>query len=254
MESDKIPKLLISHSSMETMEQCLFKWFMKYIKKVKVDFPSAEANLGSAVHKVAENFNGGTVEEFKVVAKEAVKEFDIPDEFKPKVNKGIKNFWKYWNKNLKNLGLGKDNKEKKLYSTTHDDNFNMMIVIDLFYRQDNEFLVIDWKTNKKPRDATKQLAFYFYFLRMKGIIPEHMTECTFKIVYLCLDATDDYFEVEYKLTELELEEAANRIESFIKRVKLKGTQESKYRKKPGPLCDWCEYYKAGKCEGNQDSC
>jgi hypothetical protein len=34
-------------------------------------------------------------------------------------------------------------------------------------------------------------------------------------------------------------------------VKLGVTDKEKWKKKPGPLCPWCDYFIAGICEGNK---
>jgi len=256
MSTEEKPlNVMISHSSMEAMEQCLLKWYYKYIEKLKVDIPrNMEANFGSYIHDVAENFEGGSQKDFKNLAKTILKKYDIDPSIRYKVPLALKNLWKYWNKVIKPLNLTKDNKERKVFANTHEDNFRMMAIFDVMYKnEDGTLTVLDWKTNKKPRDASKQLAFYFYILKMVGEIPEHVDTCKFKIVYLCLEAKDyEPVEIEYVLDDLDLETASSRIDAFIRRVKNKGRNKEKYRKKTGPLCPWCDYYQAGVCKGKDE--
>ena len=250
-KEDKPLKIMISHSSMECLEQCTLKWFLKYVEKLKVDVePGIENTFGSYIHDVCERFNGDTADDLKKLAKERLKSYEVHPDIKHKIPKAIRNFWKFWNDVLKHEDIPESGREKKFFANTYEEHFNMMGIIDLMFKNKNgELIILDWKTNKKPRDASKQLSFYFYLLKMLGEIPDSQTVLKCKIVYLCVDVVDEYVEVPYDIDELDLESAAARLDSFIKKVKKRQRDKEKYPAKPGPLCPWCDYYKAGVCKG-----
>ena len=142
------------------------------------------------------------------------------------------------------------NKERKEIIPSPYDGFDIIGIFDLIFKKENgKITVIDWKTNKTPRDATKQLSFYFYILKLIGEIPERQTTFECSIVYLCVDVKEDYIIAPYKIDELDLEASMARLDGFVRRAKVKGTNKEKYTKSPGPLCPWCDYYQAGVCKG-----
>jgi RecB family exonuclease len=252
---EKSKELIISHSSMDTMEQCLLKWYLRYIEKLKPKVDNFDSLLGDITHKSIFNFKGVYSTPLKDILKETLNSPEIKkeflDEYKPRIAKAIRNFAKYYNDHLKDIGLTQTEKERKFITPAPVEGFKLMGIMDIYFKRNGVITLLDWKTSKKPSDHSEQLSFYFLLLKLMGEIPENENTLKCQIIYLCLNDRDDYKVEDYVLDEKDLDAASYRLESFIRRIQQKGTIKENYPKKPGPLCPWCDYYKAGVCDGKE---
>jgi hypothetical protein len=254
-EKDK--DLWISHSSMESMELCLLKWYLRYIEKNKPVVDSFDALLGDITHKTIQAYEGvnskSLNDTFKKSLAEAKPKSEFLDQYKPRLAKALRNFAKFWNDRLKDVGLTKNEKERKFFLPAPVEGFKIIGIMDIYFKRNGVITLLDWKTSKKVSDHTEQLAFYFLILKLTKEIPEDVNTFDAEIVYLSLvDGKDDYVTVKYHLDEKDLDAACYRLESYIRRIQQKGVLKENYPKKPGPLCPWCDYYKAGICSGKED--
>ena len=237
---------------METMEQCKRKWFYKYIEKL---YPKVEddgsATFGSFTHDVAEHFSGSNLKDLFSLAKEKLEDYPINETYKPKVKSTLLNFFKYYKENLEQLGNGKVKREQKFNIPSHIEGYYLTGLVDLLIVKNGKLIIADYKTNKKEKDNTKQLSFYFLILKLLGIVKKDEIDC--EIIYLALEDKDDLEIENYQLTEQDLEAALSRIETTINIIEKKGTSNiKKWQKKVGPLCDYCEYKKCGVCDGKEE--
>jgi hypothetical protein len=262
MTSEKDPEaknqdMFISHSSMESMEHCLLKWYLRYIEKNKPKVDNFDTLLGDLIHTTIYKYEGVNSVSLSKIFNDTLKSKKVKSEFldnyKPRLAKAIKNFGKYWNDHLKDVGLTKNEKERKFIINAPAPGFKIMAIMDIYFKRNDVITLLDWKTSKKTSDHTDQLAFYFLVLKLIGEIPENQNTFDAEIVYLSLvDKSDTYHVVKYHLDEKDLDSACYRMDSYIRRIQQKGTLKENYPKKPGPLCPWCDYYKAGICNGKAD--
>lgn len=258
-ESAEKPKdntLFISHSSMESMEQCQLKWFLRYIEKNKPKVDNFDTLLGDIVHRMIHKYEGVNSKSLTSIFKGIVTEVNAKPEFieayKPRLAKAVRNYAKFWNDRLKDVGLTTTEKERKFITNAPLEGFKIIGIMDIYFKRNNVITLLDWKTSKKVSDHTEQLAFYFLILKLMGEIPEEQNTFDAEIVYLSLISDDEYKVVKYHLDEKDLDSACYRLDSYIRRIKQKGILKENYPKNPGPLCPWCDYYKAGICKGKDN--
>lgn len=246
----------ISHSSMETMEQCLLKWYLRYIEKNKPKVDNFDTLLGDIIHRMIQKYEGvnskSLNDTFKSIVTEVQPKSEFIDNYKPRLAKAVRNFAKFWNERLKDVGLTKTEKERKFITNAPIEGFKLIGIMDIYFKRNNVITLLDWKTSKKVSDHSEQLAFYFLLLKLMGEIPEDQTTFDAEIIYLSLIAEEDYKVVKYHLDEKDLDAACYRLDSYIRRIQQKSKVKENYPKKPGPLCPWCDYYKAGICNGKED--
>ena len=248
----KTRKFKISHSFMETMESCKRKWFHRYVQKL---YPKVEddgsGTFGSFTHEVAEDFRGTSLKDLMLLAKEKLKDYEINDTYKPKVKNTLLNFFKYYKENLEHLDSKKIKREQDFSFPSHIEGYDFKGLIDILIVRNNKIVIGDYKTNKKEKDNTKQLAFYFLLLKFVGAVKED--EIDGEIIYLSLEDEDDVVIEKYHLTEEDLDQALDRVETIVKIIETKGTDDiNKWQKKVGPLCDYCDYKKAGICDAKEE--
>lgn len=237
---------------METLEQCPHKWYLKYIEKLypDVEDDDGSSTFGGYVHEIAEDFRGKTLKDLYEVAKEKLEKYKINDNYKPKVKTALINFFNYYKQNIEPLPENQIKREKD-FDFPYKEGFRLKGLVDLIIVRDRKLIVADYKTNKKPKDNTKQLSFYFFILRILDIIKVDELDC--EIIYLALDDNEGDIVVEpYHLTEKDLDDVSDRIERSINIITKKGYAKDNWRKKTGPLCDYCEYKKCQACDAKNE--
>jgi RecB family exonuclease len=237
----------ISPSSVQTLEQCPRKWFHRYIEKIYPDVPDNDAAaFGEFIHDIAEHYSGDSLETLKELAKQTLKHYTIAADYKSKVIPAIKNFYIYYMKKFRKDGVL--DRERKI-EIPYEDNFLLTGKIDVLYAEGNKVCIIDWKTSKSEKDHSFQLSFYYYVLKLMNLIDVDQLEC--EIVYLCPEDTMELYVSKYTLDKSDMESAAARIKNLMEYTKKLGTNKDKWRKKLGPLCNWCDYKKANICSGKE---
>jgi CRISPR/Cas system-associated exonuclease Cas4 (RecB family) len=241
--------LKISASSVQTYEQCPRRWYYRYIEKLYPKVPEEEwTQFGNFIHDVAEHFKGGTLEEFKALVAEILPNYAISPAYKPKVIPAIKNLYIYATQRFKNDDV--IDRERKI-EVPYKDQFILTGKLDILHVRNNDVTVIDWKSSKAEKDHAFQLAFYKILLELFDIIKVDVLNC--EIVYLCAETQDNLLFVEkYKITKDEVEDAIRRIDSLICTYNHLGNVKEKWRMKTGPLCKFCDYFKANICEGKKE--
>jgi len=245
-------KFKISFSCMNVFDQCKYKFFLRYIKKIYPDIWSEYLDFGNIIHNVSELWKGGTKKELNELFLKVFKtpqgfkkdkKFHLPmNVYKPKIKKALNNVWHFYEDHLK------DNEffaEHEL--SIEKSKYELFGKIDLMYIKDDVLYVCDYKTSKATKDYSDQLAYYFYLLREDGYIEEDFLCC--KLVYFCLDNQEDYHIQDYELNLEDLNTCKTNLVDFIKGKELRGTDETKWEKQTSGLCPYCDYYKNGDCKG-----
>jgi RecB family exonuclease len=246
---DVIKPIKISASSVQTYEQCPRRWFYRYIQKLYPKVPEEEwTQFGNFIHDVAEHYTGGTLEEFKKLAAEKLKKYVISPTYKHKVIPAIKNLYVFCNQRFQADDV--IDRERKI-EIPYRENFILTGKLDILHVRNNTVTIIDWKSSKAEKDHSFQLAFYKLLLDLFDIVKTDVLHC--EIVYLCATTQDDLLYVEkYQITKTEADDAIRRIEALIRTYKYLGTTDKeKWRMKPGPLCEYCDFFKAKICEGKK---
>jgi RecB family exonuclease len=260
--------ITLSQSSIGTMEKCHHEYYLRYIEKIKVPHEAPYLAFGNMIHLIAENYTGSGQEELK----ELFNQFQTDEKLKKQ----------YWDK------LDKDCRSKTIQALRHlylwmkdrrvlDKNYvpeknldfynidevdgkaiHLTGKLDGYYKYKNKTFITDFKTGKKLKNHSEQLGFYLYILfRLnKNILSD--TEVVGEIVNVALDHDLPHENIVeyYELEEFDIIRADNRVNkaiSTLKRLGIKPEDKKNWKKKPQRLCDWCDYKKAGICNGRHDS-
>lgn len=239
-----------SHSGLSTMEKCPREWFFKYVRGIRLNIKKEATEFGSLSHKLAENYTGTGLEEATRLVEEYSKEFEISDKYKEKMSYMISNFLMFHDTYL--LPAKKAYKEKEI-RVSLNEYVDLIGSIDVLYRSDiDEWIIVDYKTSKEKKDETKQLALYFYLLA--AISPKKPKSVRCKAVYLSLEDKKAPIVEEYVLSDDELAFCESRLESAMNRISAFGVDKiENWKKKPSKLCNYCDYFLTGYCDGkNQE--
>lgn len=251
-----------SHSGLSIMEKCPRKWFYRYIKGFYCSLKQPWTDFGLLVHTVAENYKGGGKEEVQSLIKKYMfyergikqgeKRWIIEgDYYKNRAQVAFKNLIQFYDAYLKNAKYLKFEKEFRGPITPYLD---MTGKVDVLYKsEEDEWIIVDYKTSKQKSDHNIQLAFYFYL--MNWCQNKNVKNLKCLVVYLGLESLstdlDDIVE-EYNLDLTDLEFNESRLQAGINRIANCGYDKNKWRKKPTKLCDFCEYKAIGLCSGEAD--
>ena len=248
---DKNIHIKLSPSSVSTYEQCPRRWFYRYIRRLYPEVEESEfTEFGNLIHDIAENFKDGcSLKEFKELVASRLKFYDLTEKYRMKLIPAVKNLYVYCNQKF-----GKDDvidRERKV-EFHYKGKFFLTGKIDVIHARGNKITIIDWKTSKAEKDHSFQLSFYKFLLEIIDLIHVDSLEC--EIVYLCAEEKEELLYVsKYTIEKDDVLSAISRIEGLIKAYeKLGDTDINKWRKKTGPLCNYCDYYKSKNCDGKND--
>jgi hypothetical protein len=228
-----------SHSSLDVFSKCAFEWYLKYIELNYPEKNNPTTDFGNLCHEIGENYFGGGRAETKRLCKEYVK-----------MPLAMARIEKFFEAKLANSPKVFREKEFRLALNPYID---VTGKIDVLYKDDDSWTVVDYKTSKKFGNYEKQFAFYYYLLsKYANKVPEKMK---FQGVYLCAgNGTEIHdFVKETVLDKSCIELTEDRIEDCYNTILTKDIgDKSKWHKNPHILCDWCEYGPIrgnGICEG-----
>jgi RecB family exonuclease len=237
----------LSHSSLELLEKCPYSWFLRYVRKFYPEVePNFPAEFGGLFHESAEHYTGTGREEFEALINKFKSKYNINAEYEAKISLGITNFLYFYEKYLK--GAKKIYREKKIEVL-----LNQFIALTgsldvLYQKEDGKWVITDYKSSKKPGDYSNQLSCYFYLLSLMST--KFPTEIECQVVYL-VAPTEDKIVQNYLIDIGDIEICEQRLLTAINKISILGVEDiGNWKKRVGPLCPWCDYYKAGICEGN----
>lgn len=246
----------LSFSSLESFSQCPRKWYLRYIKKIYPDIKQDHTEFGNLIHKIAEEYNGSGRKEIKRLFNKFKDDYDIDyKKYSKRIKLALNNLDTFFNVYLKTV---KNILTEKEFRFPLNEIFDLTGKIDLMCKSGNEWIIHDWKTSKNKKDQSKQLASYFFMLRWvaEKRSKKMPNKIRARIVYLCLESEEDdpdEFVDEYVIDLDDVEMIDNILKTTMRRINfIKQSDETKWRKKCGPLCDYCDYKKEGYCDGKED--
>lgn len=237
-----------SHSGLDTMESCPRKWFLKYIRGYFPKVPIAATEFGKLLHKIGEDYTGGGILEARQLLDLYKPKYTIEPQYEEKINPAIALIIDFHGKYLSKAKVVRKEKEMRIALSDYID---LVGNLDVLYKnEEDEWVVVDYKTSKKKSDCSKQLAIY-YFL-MCAVSNQKPKKLRCQIVYLSLENPNQQYIDEYVLTQEELDFCEGRLEAAMNRIVNLGIDEiENWRKKTGPLCNYCNFYITGYCNGKQ---
>ena len=236
----------LSHSSLELLVKCPYAFYQRYIMKYYPEVePNYSAEFGKLFHKVAEEYKGSGEAEVKELIEKYKGDFAITEEYELKIPRGIRNFLYFYNKYLVNAK--KIYREKKI-TVLLNDFLGLTGSLDVLYQtEDGKWIITDYKSSKKRGDYSIQLSCYFYLLSL--ISKKTPEKITCQVVYLAMERIEDVMQ-EYVITLDDKNDYEQRLLTYVSTIMNSDVGDmSQWRKKPGPLCLWCDFHKAGICRG-----
>lgn len=236
----------LSHSSIDLLERCPYSYYLRYVCKFYPEVePNYSAEFGLIFHDASEEYTGTGREEFESLVAKFRPKHVITPEYEAKIPLATSNFLYYYENHLKTAK--KIYKEKRIQILLNEYlGFNGSLDV-LFQKEDDKWVIVDLKSSKKAGDYSAQLSCYYYLLSIIGNKTPKQIEC--QIVYLVAASTEEIVQT-YILDLGDIEICQNRILTAVNKISILGVDDvSKWKKRPGPLCPWCDYYKSGVCEG-----
>jgi hypothetical protein len=236
----------LSHSSIDLLEKCPYSFFERYIQKFYPEVePNYSAEFGLIFHEASEVYTGSGREEFESLVAKFKPYHKITPEYEAKIPLATSNYLYFYENHLKNAK--KMHREKRLQILLNDFiGFNGSLDV-LYQKENNKWVIVDLKSSKKPSDYSAQLSCYYYLLSKHSNVTPKEVEC--QVVYL-VAPTEDKIVQPYILDLQDIEICENRLLTAVNKISILDVDDvTKWKKRPGPLCPWCDYYKAGICDG-----
>ena len=223
MRSDK-KKLRLSKSKVKTYFQCPYRFYVTSVEGWVPDVKSPYLVKGEELHELFDNH-----------FKQQSTSTKIPKEYE----NHMKNFYEF----------NKWTKKSPLFHEVRitDEKENFAGIIDRVQTLPNgKTLLLDYKTGKRHE---RYLDNYLYELGMYSYLYNKKTGLTPDLVGIFF--TDAGLIDTWKLTKKIVRDALRKTKKASDEINKKLLVGKKcFRKKKGKLCDFCELYINGKCEGN----
>jgi len=229
----------ISASRSNIIDECLWKYYLKYVEKIEgAKSANEEAlNFGSFIHKVFEL--GYTMNDPKTlhkIAESEKKTYKIQFQMNDKITKCIENFV------LFNGSLGDTVATEKMYELPLDDagGIKFIAIIDRVIKgSDGGYLVIDYKTSKRQKSKKdllddKQLMGYAYVIHKVYGVDIHKIVCAH---YYPL--TNTFVPVRY--SKLQIFQWRKKEIDKVWRIRKKKNDKAEFPAQKNIFCDYCEY-------------
>lgn len=226
----------ISASRSDIIDQCLWKYYLKYVLRIPgFGSPNEESlNFGSYIHKIFEHGIGcKDLKSLLKLAEEHKSNYKIPFRETDRTKKCLENFL-VWNQNL-----GETVSTEISFNVSLDkaNDINFIGVIDRVIRgSEGGYLVIDYKTSKtekKKKDLLddKQLQGYAYAIHVMYDVPIEKITCAH---YYPL--TNNFVPV--KFARFQIDRWKKKEIDKVWRIRKKKSNE--FYEQENKFCDWCE--------------
>lgn len=244
--------LKLSVSSMDTYKSCAKKYHYRYVEKVEVAREKwIFTEFGSCAHLMLELFHNKVTFDtdpndyakiMKGCFKEAIKEFSFvllnQKVWSPNgdINglRYLKEIMQTYLDGLKKDGLPNVVGTEIAYQFNIREDVCVRGYIDRIDKvADGEYRVIDYKTSKNPK-YLKKFQLLVYANAIKLMYPDAE-----KISGSFILLKHNFRSVDYKFTELDLDDSYNQILNNLDLIE----NETKWVKNPTMLCNWCDYKK-----------
>jgi len=222
-----------SPSKIGCWNQCKFLFKQKYIDKVKFPFiPTKHLEKGNYIHNILDSYPKAPQNPFKfnISTKSQVSEYKelLRSILKRDVVRDL---------------LTQDHAKEQTFFITEDWGFTtgykgsiLNGKVDYFNTNNGIGTIIDWKTGKFREGAYRhQLEVYAIFIFLKY---PSINKVNASLYYVDHDIMDNMV-----YTRDELQGLKDKFIDLINTIE----NETEFAKTPGPLCDWCDAQKAGKC-------
>jgi RecB family exonuclease len=230
----------ISASRADIIDQCLWKYKLKYILRLPGFGNKNEdaLNFGSFVHKVFEL--GYEQKDFKSLMRIAEGErstYKVPFHENDRLKKCIENFL------LWNQGLGETVSTEKMYELPldADKDIRFIGIIDRVIKgRDGGYLVIDYKTSKREKKKkdlmdNSQLLGYAWAIHQTYGVPYSKIWCAHYY-----PVTGNFVPVRFSPFQV-----SNWVKRQIDKVwKIRKKKTDEFYAQENIFCNWCEYQKA----------
>jgi putative RecB family exonuclease len=247
----------LSHSSIETLNQCPRKWHWNYILELDTGAPENEAAvIGNMVHSILESLYGHahqdrSADNARTIARDRWGSFT--DTYQEKVQEEIPETLKHqvWAA-LEGIFHMEDPSKVNVYAIekSFDLQFRglkMRGFIDrIEYGQDDELVIVDFKSGNKPKrldyvpKKLMQLYIYAWALDQEDIqVSEAKLYYTAHRQIISTKITDENIEV----AENYLHAAVDKLEKFF--------TEDDFPPAPSMLCGWCPFI--GQCPEGEEA-
>lgn len=230
----------ISASRSDIIDQCLWKYYLRYVIKIPgLESPNEESlNFGSFIHKVFElGFNSNDMKELAKISESVRSTYKIPTRENDRIHRCIKNFVSF------NQKLGETIATELSYSVPLDSSNDIthIGVIDRVIKgTDGGYLVIDYKTSKREKSRKdlmddKQLKGYAYAIHNLYDVP-------YEKIHLAhyYPLTNNLITV--KFTKFQVDIWKRKEIDKVWRIRKKKTGE--FYAQENVFCNYCEYKKA----------
>lgn len=238
-----------SVSKANISKQCPHRFYLQYVKKVKVDVPpTQEALVGIAAHSALEYAIGSNgklsvARCFKLAITEhslTTREIEIVRGFQPAVENFMQKLKIYRHRHNADLPiieqkLAVDFEGNPIKFWDNSGLIRGVVDMSLRFKGRPHALIIDHKTGKERELAYFEKQFDTYALLMRAAIPE-LEAIKLGINFIKADRID------FKKGMLDVRDVQallNKVLSFLNET----TREADNHKlvRPGPLCNWCDY-------------
>jgi len=226
----------VSPSKIKVYDECKLKYKFKYIDYLPEVSTNTDAlQFGSYIHKIFEDgVNCGTEEELGEIAEALRENYTFDKERESKIEKCIKNFLNFNN----SLSGCEQISTEQSFAVELKQGYAVNGIIDRVVKsEDGNYLVIDYKTSKRPstkRDLIKdpQMLLYAYAISRLYTVP--IASITLAHYYPHLD----------KLVHIKFSEP--HVLMYMKKLTQKIWEIRKKKKddffpQVNQFCDWCGY-------------
>ena len=232
-----------SFSKVSTFYQCPYKFKLKYIDKIKVPFETNIAlEKGRYLHHLIEKkfLNENTKDfKFSLSKQEDIEKYHkIFEDFKN--NPFIDNLNKLDIEVEKGFSIDIENNEIKVGNYNNRSLMRGYIdFLGIYEKNDKKnCIIIDWKSGKVPKEPNiLQVEIYALWCFLYYDV---------EVINTCFYYIEHNIKKCFKFQKADIPYLKQRIIDKIGYIE----NENEFRKQPSALCDYCEMYKFGHCNGD----
>ncbi len=241
-----------SHSRLSSFENCPKKFEYRYVQRIPAESESIEGFVGKRVHEVLERLykvaQRGQVpslarvvhryhalwdEQFDPARVRIVRAGTDTDFYRQYGERCLSNYYRshYPFEGDETLGL----EQKVVFSLNDSDDYRIQGIVDRIVRaRDGALEVHDFKTARRvpsqnQLDRDRQLALY-----QIGVSERYGRGEPIRLVWHFLSQNQTRTSTR---SDAQLDALRRKTIDLIDRIR----DETRFKAKPGPLCDWCEY-------------
>jgi len=230
----------ISNSKSDVIEQCLLKFYYRYVKHFTGDPPrnQEELNFGTFVHRVFELASeANDIQQLREVSENLKKDTKLPKRFNVDLDKCLANFIKFNEMISKGETVATELHDILPLDEEHDINYEF-IIDRVIKGEDGGYLVVDYKTSKREKNKfelfqDKQLKGYAYAVHKLYKVP--VTKITCAHYY---PKTHNFVPIKFSSADIHQWKTKEILRVWNIRKK---TAEQLKIPMENTFCDWCQF-------------